>query len=249
MVELVAKSAFDAAFPVEIGAVTLSEVDLGHVTFVQPLKGQAAAVAAALKSALGGRLPDPGEAGGAGDARALWCGPGQSLVMGDCPVLTGAATVDQSDAFAVLRIEGVTARDVLARLTLLDVRAGVFEQGCGVERAGICLRNAEAGQGIIYQSLLAGRQGAPARAAERADRIARPVCHQSVQVSALGSKAAAAALIVDRSDLRRLGSSIFSKASTRSSVSGDMTGAGADSASSATLVRTGASITSAPSKK
>lgn len=129
MVELVATSAFDAALPIELGAMTLSEVDLGPVMFVQPLKGQAEAVSAALKSSLGVGLPGPGQALVGDAARALWCGPGQALVMGDCPDLPGAATVDQSDAFSTLRIEGAAARDVLARLTPLDVRAGVFEQG------------------------------------------------------------------------------------------------------------------------
>lgn len=129
MVELVAKSAFDAVLPVEIGTVSLREVVLGRVTFVQPLKGQADAVSAALKSELGIGLPGPGEALAGDGMRALWCGPGQALVMGDCPALSGAATVDQSDAFAALRIEGSAARDVLARLTPLDVRAGLFVEG------------------------------------------------------------------------------------------------------------------------
>ncbi|MEL6209749.1 MAG: hypothetical protein AAFR44_06130, partial [Pseudomonadota bacterium] len=51
------------------------------------------------------------------------------ILAGDCPALSGAATVDQSDAFAALRIEGSAARDVLARLTPLDVRAGLFVEG------------------------------------------------------------------------------------------------------------------------
>lgn len=129
MTSLIAQSPFEDRLPRSIGKVDLGEVDLGRVTFVQPLKGQADAVASALKSALGFGLPGPGEAIGSPDARALWCGPGQALVMGDCPSLPGAAMVDQSDAFASLRLEGADTRGVLARLTPLDMRPGVFGPG------------------------------------------------------------------------------------------------------------------------
>ncbi|MEL7106801.1 MAG: sarcosine oxidase subunit gamma family protein [Pseudomonadota bacterium] len=129
MVNLVATSPFEAGLPVDIGGVTVAAVDLGPVTVVQPLKGQAAAVSAALTSALGVGLPAPNEALSARAARALWCGPGQALVLGDCPALPGAAVVDQSDGFAALQIDGAGARDVLARLTPLDVRAAVFGEG------------------------------------------------------------------------------------------------------------------------
>ena len=40
-----------------------------------------------------------------------------------------AVMVDQSDAWAVVRLDGTGAREVLARLTPLDLREGHFKRG------------------------------------------------------------------------------------------------------------------------
>jgi len=126
---LIAKTPFGGLLPMEAGAVSVTEVDPGAVTFVQSLKGQAGTVSAALWQAVGAGLPGPGEALTGREARLLWCGPGQALVLGVRVAPRGAAVVDQSDAWAVARIAGGDARRVLARLTPLDVRTSVFGEG------------------------------------------------------------------------------------------------------------------------
>jgi len=126
---LIAKTPFGGLLPMEAGAVSVTEVDPGAVTFVQSLKGQAGTVSAALWQAVGAGLPGPGEALTGRGARLLWCGPGQALVLGARVAPEGAAVVDQSDGWAVARIAGGDARRVLGRLTPLDVRASVFGEG------------------------------------------------------------------------------------------------------------------------
>lgn len=130
---LIVLSPFEDALPTEIGGLQIDEVDLGPVSFIQPLKGQADQVSTALDAALGHGLPGPGAAVVTPDIRLLWCGPGQVLLAGRAVNLPegppSAALVDVSDAFACARIEGASARDTLARLTPLDLRASVFGQG------------------------------------------------------------------------------------------------------------------------
>ncbi|MEL7025720.1 MAG: sarcosine oxidase subunit gamma family protein, partial [Pseudomonadota bacterium] len=57
------------------------------------------------------------------------CGPNQALVFGNVAPSAGLAVIDQSDAWAMARVEGVGARDVLARLTPLDLRPSTFAAG------------------------------------------------------------------------------------------------------------------------
>jgi sarcosine oxidase subunit gamma len=77
-------------------------------------------------------LPAPNRATGKDGARALWFGRDMALLMGPVPdpaLVRYAALTDQSDAWAVVQLEGKGARDVLARLTPLDLRPDVFETG------------------------------------------------------------------------------------------------------------------------
>jgi len=113
-----------------LGTLTLSEVDPGPVTCVMPLRGQDKAVSAALTKAVGIGFPAPGRMLAKGVARALWTGRRQALVMGvPCPVLDGAACVDQSDGWAMVQIEGQGVEDMLARLVPVDLRAPGFKRG------------------------------------------------------------------------------------------------------------------------
>nr|WP_237693283.1 sarcosine oxidase subunit gamma [Octadecabacter algicola] len=115
--------------PKTIGAVDLTEVEPALITLIAPFAGQTKAVSAALKDALGVSFPAPNRAVGTG-ARAVWVGMGQALLMGaNCPDLKGAACIDQSDAWAIVRIDGVDTSAVLARLTPLDVRDSQFKRG------------------------------------------------------------------------------------------------------------------------
>ena len=129
MAKLIAKSPCAWLLPKTIGAVDLTEVEPSHITLIAPLKGQTKAVSEALKSALGLACPAPNRTSGTG-ARAVWCAMGQALLIGaPCPVLTGAACVDQTDSWAIVRIDGVDAAAVLARLTPIDLRPSQFKRG------------------------------------------------------------------------------------------------------------------------
>jgi len=107
----------------------LTEVDAGPVSLIAPLAGGQKATSQVLKSALGLGFPAPNRTLGTGP-RMVWCGMGQALLMGaDGPDLPQAAVVDQSDAWAIVRIEGPDAVAVLARLTPIDLRSDVFKRG------------------------------------------------------------------------------------------------------------------------
>jgi len=126
---LIAKSACDGLLPVSMGALSLTEIDYGNVTMVAPFRGQEAAVSDALKAAIGAGFPAANRALGKAGARVVWSGLGQALVLGPTVTNTGAALVDQSDAWACLALEGDGAAAVLARLTPLDLRDGAFKRG------------------------------------------------------------------------------------------------------------------------
>jgi len=127
---LISKSPLAGLVPVEVGGLTLSEVETGPVTSVAPFKGKQTAVSKALKAAVGLGMPKVGRMDSKGEARALWAGRGRALVMGVAlPDLEGAALTDQTGANAVLRIEGPAVDAVLARLVPLDLRATAFPVG------------------------------------------------------------------------------------------------------------------------
>lgn len=130
MVNLVATSPCAGLLPISIGGLTLSEVEAGPITSIAPFAGQAKAVSDAVKSATGIALPAANRMTSKGGARALWFGNGVALVMGaDLPAIKGAAVSDQSDAWAVVQLDGQGAEDVLARLVPVDLRAAHFKKG------------------------------------------------------------------------------------------------------------------------
>lgn len=132
MVKLMPKSPCDGLLPLTIGTLTASAPDPGVLTSLAPFKGRKAALSDALQSAHGMALPKPNRATGKQGARALWFGQGTALLMGPQPdeaLAHHAALTDQSDAWAVVRLDGSGARDVLARLTPIDLRARVFKRG------------------------------------------------------------------------------------------------------------------------
>lgn len=129
MARLVARSPAEGLVPVRFGETTLSEVSYDVITSVSPFAGQETAVSAALKEQLGAAWPAPGRATRKAATRVAWAGLGEALVLGGAVDITGAACVDQSDAWAVLALEGPEAEAVLARLCPLDLREGYFKRG------------------------------------------------------------------------------------------------------------------------
>ena len=129
--KLIATTACAGQLPQTIGDVTLSEVMLGPVTSIAPFQGKAEAVTEAL-TVEGLRFPGPGETMTSGPARIIWVGQGRALLCGVEPPLSLtsiAALTDQSDANAVVQIEGAAAEAVLARLVPVDLRARALGQG------------------------------------------------------------------------------------------------------------------------
>ena len=118
MVELVAKSPAEGRLPIVVGGVSLEERSPTAITWIAALRGGSAP------------MPKPGQTLGDEDQRWVWFGRGQALVVGQPPEPSGGmAMTDQSDGWCVLRLEGDGSRDVLARLTPLDVRAHAFGVG------------------------------------------------------------------------------------------------------------------------
>ena len=126
MARLVAITPAAGLVPVETGTARLDEVMPAAITWVAPLKGRERAVSTALKSTVGVTFPKPGRTSSAKGATAQWFGPGQALILGPAAAPENAAVADQSDAWVVLRLEGEASRDVLARLTPLDLREIAF---------------------------------------------------------------------------------------------------------------------------
>lgn len=132
MVELKARTPCEGLLPLEVGALRLSEAEAGPMTSVAAFQGQDAALSTAMKAAHGVTFPEPNSVAESGKARAIWFGPRMALLTGtaaDPGLASHAALTDQSDAWAVVRLQGDGAADVLARLTPIDLRPGVFGPG------------------------------------------------------------------------------------------------------------------------
>ncbi|MEP2533397.1 sarcosine oxidase subunit gamma [Shimia sp.] len=132
MAELIAKSPCDGMLPLEIGQTVLSEVPMSVMTSLAARRGKEAALAGALKAAHEMALPGVNRATGKDGARAIWFGQGQVMLIGpepDARLADHAALSDQSDAWAVVKLEGSDAEAVLARLVPLDLRQVTFKRG------------------------------------------------------------------------------------------------------------------------
>lgn len=132
MAELQALTPCAGLLPITVGVVTAEEVEAGPLTALAAFKGQADALKDALDAAHGVGWPAPGHSTVQGTARIMWFGHAHALLMGVTPdpgLAAHAALTDQSDAWAVVRLSGDGARDVLARLTPLDLRDAVFPTG------------------------------------------------------------------------------------------------------------------------
>jgi len=112
------------------GDCVLGLPEPGALTWVSAEPGQEKPVGKALQDALGLGWPRPGRVLSNAQARIAWFGDRQALVMGPAlKSLAGAAVVDQSDGWLLMRVEGAGARDMLMRLLPLDLRAASFGPG------------------------------------------------------------------------------------------------------------------------
>ena len=132
VIALKALTPCEGLLPVSIGTVTLSETDMAPLTLIAPMKGKEAALAKTLKAAHGLDWPEAGATTLNESSRLIWFGRAQALLVGGAPsakLSAHAAVTDQSDAWARVLLEGCDAREVLARLTPLDMRDTAFPGG------------------------------------------------------------------------------------------------------------------------
>lgn len=132
MVELQAESPGAGRLPVTAGVLRLSAAVPERMTSLAPYNGQTEALSEAMQAAHGMGWPKPGRMTGRKGVRAMWFGREMALLMGPEPepgLAAHAALSDQSDAWAVLALEGPGAAEVLARLCPLDLRDHVFKRG------------------------------------------------------------------------------------------------------------------------
>lgn len=124
MARLVAKTPAQDLVPVEIGGCRLDERNVEAITWIAPFVGSEGAVS----DSLGLPFPEPGQMTDGGGRTAIWVGPGQAIVLGSAIPPEGAAVADQSSGWAILTLTGASSRDVLARLTPLDLRENAFPE-------------------------------------------------------------------------------------------------------------------------
>ncbi len=132
MVELIAKTPCEGLLPLTVGGVSLTEDLPVSLTMITVRKERLEACSELLKSAHGMAMPKPNRATGTTDARAVWFGRDQALLVGPAvnwSLKNEATVVDQSDAWAVARLEGGGAEEVLARLVPVDLRGASFKRG------------------------------------------------------------------------------------------------------------------------
>lgn len=118
--------------PITVGACNLSEVSPDNLTLLSTYKGTEKKLGAALLAEHGMRLAAPNRSTTKADAKCVWFGHGQVMLVGPKPAKTlakSAAVVDQSDSWAIVHLQGAGAADVLARLTTIDLRPPVFKRG------------------------------------------------------------------------------------------------------------------------
>lgn len=129
MIDLVETSPCAGLVPVTAGGLRLAEVVPGRMTALAPFKGQAEALGRALGKTHGLGWPEPGRVIAGEGCAVQWFGRDLALLIGAAPdpvLAEHAALTDQSDAWAVLRLQGAGATAVMARLTPLDLRESVF---------------------------------------------------------------------------------------------------------------------------
>ncbi|AUQ61837.1 sarcosine oxidase subunit gamma [Phaeobacter inhibens] len=132
MVELRVKTPCAGLLPLEVGELSLTEAPGEGMTTLAPYAGQVAALSAALEAAHGLRWPAPNRSHAKAGARIIWFGREMALLSGTRPdpaLAEHAALTDQSDGWAVVRLEGAQGDAVLARLCPVDLRPSVFKRG------------------------------------------------------------------------------------------------------------------------
>ncbi|MGC9367915.1 MAG: sarcosine oxidase subunit gamma [Paracoccaceae bacterium] len=132
MAKLIAQPPLKEGLPLEAGTTTLRAPRVGAITSLAPFDGGEGALSEALQAAHGLAFPAPNRATSGAAARCVWTGRGQAMLMGPAPdagLAKHAAMTDQSDAWALFRLEGADAAAVLVRLVPVDLHPAIFATG------------------------------------------------------------------------------------------------------------------------
>tara|TARA_R110000868_G_scaffold49287_2_gene159041 strand:+ start:77520 stop:78098 length:579 start_codon:yes stop_codon:yes gene_type:complete len=130
-VTLSAQNALPQGDVIERAGTAIRVLPMQQMTSMMPGAG-ADALATVLMDEHGLALPGVGQTSTSAGGRCLWFGHRQYLLIGVSPAHSlsdVAALTDQSDGWSTVLLEGPLARDVLARLCPLDLRAAHFAQG------------------------------------------------------------------------------------------------------------------------
>lgn len=125
MVKLVPLPPCADLLPITQAGVTVTQVAVDVLMSVAPFAGQQDAVSDALKSQTGAGLSLANRR----DGPVTWFGHGAWIVWGPVTLDGIAAVTDQSDAWAVVQLQGDAVEAVLARLVPVDLRRSVFADG------------------------------------------------------------------------------------------------------------------------
>lgn len=113
---------------IEIGEVVLECNEPAGILSIAPFKGQGMAVSDALGATINISLPTVGGVITKKNIRVMWAGQGQWFVVGEVELANiaealeaKAAVTDQRDAWAVFRLSGPDASEVMSRLCALDI--------------------------------------------------------------------------------------------------------------------------------
>ena len=131
VVKLIAQNPLSDALPQAIGSVTFTACTPDKITSIAPFQRQSKTVSDALNAAVLMRFPNPNRMLQSQAGRLIWAGNGMALLFdANAPSLAGlAATTNQSDAWAIIRMEGTQVEDVLARLVPIDLSKSAFKVG------------------------------------------------------------------------------------------------------------------------
>ena len=131
VVDLYTTRAAASALPLKIGTVSAQEVQTS-LFLVAPFDKKLRQAATVLHAEMGLQWPETHKFRRTGASYAFWFDHAHIALMGIQPparILQYAAVTDVSDGWCVVDISGPNVRDVLARVTPLDMRVKSFKMG------------------------------------------------------------------------------------------------------------------------
>lgn len=130
MADLNETTAAAGLLPLSIGRFTVEERLPGALTSLSAF--DEGAMGKALEKGHGVAWPAPNRSTGKAQARCVWFGHREVLLMGPVPDVNLArhgAVVDVTDGWVAVHLQGAGVEDVLARLVPIDLSTAAFKRG------------------------------------------------------------------------------------------------------------------------